>query len=278
MQDATKLIEATSELTTSSLPGTTLGIVKIPKAHIGFALHDTPGIPNLSQAYSLIENYQDLMTVFPTKRIKPYNIQLKAGTSVWLGALARLDVIKRSGVRLSICVGGNVTIHKTTVEKADRVYEFHAGTMLRPAYSTNPAKIEWEIHDIALEGNGKEIAISGLGWVGVESNGLCEILLRLPKGVGYVVRDGLTPFEIEDKGLQKHRPVPLNMTTRRNRELGKKYVERIETEKRLAIAAREKTKEKEAGSSTPIPQPTQSPHQDDKTAEAGKGKGSEASK
>jgi len=218
--------EKLPELTSSRLPGTTQGFVKISKAHIGFSLHDTPGIPNKNQLYTLLEDYQDMMSVIVTKRIKPYNIQLKAGNTVWLGALAQLDILKNNAVTLSICVGEHVTIHKTIVEKSEKIYDKFAGNLLRPSISVDKNKIEWVKHDIIITEKDKEIAIQGLGWIGIEANGLCEIMLKLPKGITYTIRDALMPYEISEKGLHKHSAITKNMNTKKNTVLREKYKER----------------------------------------------------
>ena len=215
-------------LTASSLPGTTQGFIKIKKAHVGFGLHDTPGVPNKYQLYTHLDDYQEMMSTIITKRIKPYNIQVKAGTSIWLGGLARIDVLKRTGVCLSIFVGENVTIHKTTVENADRVYQKHVGDLLRPAYSVDKDKIEWETHSIGIQGPGKDLAIQGLGWIGIGSGGVTEILLRIPKEVNFVIRDSLMPFELKDKKLNKHPIIGINVKTRRNTILRKNFKAKLE--------------------------------------------------
>eukprot|EP00826_Nyctotherus_ovalis_P053887 TRINITY_DN7033_c0_g1_i1.p1 TRINITY_DN7033_c0_g1~~TRINITY_DN7033_c0_g1_i1.p1 ORF type:complete len:208 (-),score=47.15 TRINITY_DN7033_c0_g1_i1:47-670(-) len=169
-----------------------------------------------------------MMSTIVTKRIKPYNIQVKAGTSIWLGGLARIDILKQTGVCLSIFVGENVTIHKSAVERAERVYEKHVGDLLRPAYSVDKDKIQWVTHDIAIQGPGKDLTIEGLGWIGIGSGGVTEILLRMPKEVNYMVRDSLMPFELKDKKLHKHPVIGINVKTRRNMTLRKKFKDRLE--------------------------------------------------
>ena len=54
-------------LTEAPAPGTTQEMVSVEEVKIGYKILDTPGIPNLTQVSSRIEDYQDLVTMMPTK-------------------------------------------------------------------------------------------------------------------------------------------------------------------------------------------------------------------
>jgi 30S ribosome assembly GTPase len=83
-------------LTEAALPGTTLDLVTVEQFKIGYRVIDTPGIPNLNQVSSHIKDYEDLMTVLPSKVLNSFSISVKQGYSVWLGALCRIDVLSGS--------------------------------------------------------------------------------------------------------------------------------------------------------------------------------------
>lgn len=46
-----------SILTESAIPGTTLEMVNVEDVRLGFKFLDTPGVPNLNQVSSLVEDY-----------------------------------------------------------------------------------------------------------------------------------------------------------------------------------------------------------------------------
>ena len=83
-------------LTESPAPGTTLDLVTVEQFKIGFRVIDTPGVPNLQQVTSHIQDYEDLMTVVNSKGLQAFAMNVKQGYSVWLGGLARIDVLSGS--------------------------------------------------------------------------------------------------------------------------------------------------------------------------------------
>lgn len=125
-------------LTEAAAPGTTLDMVSVDDLRLGFKFLDTPGIPNLTQVSSKIQDYHDLMTLMPNKQIQSFPMNVKQSYSIWLGALARLDFLSGEDKFFTFCVAPHVTIHRTPIQKAESVYEKNAGTLLRPAYNTEP--------------------------------------------------------------------------------------------------------------------------------------------
>jgi 30S ribosome assembly GTPase len=130
-------------LTESPAPGTTLDLVSVEELRIGYKFLDTPGIPNLTQVSSLVQDYQDLMSLMPSKQISSYPINVKSGYSLWLGALARVDFLSGEDKFFTFFVPPHVTIHRTPILKAASVYAAHAGTLLRPPYTPTP-------HDVSF--------------------------------------------------------------------------------------------------------------------------------
>lgn len=80
-------------LTESAAPGTTLEMITVEQFKIGFRVIDTPGIPNMNQVSAMVENFNDLKSVLATKRMNSCSLNIKQGYSVWLGALARIDIL-----------------------------------------------------------------------------------------------------------------------------------------------------------------------------------------
>ena len=62
------------------------------------------------------------------------SLNVKAGFSVWLGALARLDLVSGDDKHLTCIVPQDVTIHRTPILKATSVFMNQAGKLLKPSY------------------------------------------------------------------------------------------------------------------------------------------------
>ena len=109
-------------------------MVTVEQFSIGFRVIDTPGIPNMYQVTSHIKDFDDLLTVLPSKRMQSFSMSVKQGYSVWLGALCRIDVLSGSDKYFNFYMPQNVTIHRTPIARAEEVYLKRAGTLLRPTY------------------------------------------------------------------------------------------------------------------------------------------------
>ena len=109
-------------LTESAAPGTTLEMVTVEEFSLGFRVIDTPGIPNLRQCTSFIENFDDLKDAMPQKRLQSISLGVKQAQTVWLGALARIDMLSGSEKYFTFYVPQGVTVHRTMIEGAERVY------------------------------------------------------------------------------------------------------------------------------------------------------------
>lgn len=188
-------------LTVSPLPGTTMDFIQVEDLHVGFKVYDTPGIPQKHQVGSHIEDFQDLVSVIPIKKVLPKNFTLWSGTSVWIGALARLDFVSGNDLKFCFCFQHDVTLHTSGLLKAEEVYLKQAGNLLRPSYNAAPETVEFLTHEFAIECRekeliDKEIAISGLGWIGVTGTSRGTFWIHLPKHVTFNVWDALLKFEI----------------------------------------------------------------------------------
>ena len=63
-----------------------------------------------------------------------YPVNVKSGYPVWLGALARLDMVSGDDKHLTCIVPQDVTIHKTPISKASTVFIKQADRLLKPSY------------------------------------------------------------------------------------------------------------------------------------------------
>ncbi|WP_408021606.1 ribosome biogenesis GTPase YqeH [Siminovitchia acidinfaciens] len=176
-------------ITTSHVPGTTLDMIEIPLDD-GKSLVDTPGIINHHQMAHYVSK-KDLKVITPKKEIKPRVYQLNENQTLFFGGLARFDYIK-GGRRSVICyLANSIEIHRTKLEKADQLYEKHAGEMLQPPSRDELQKFpELVRHEFKLKSDKMDIVFSGLGWVTVKEQG-AHVAAYAPKGVSVLLRPSL---------------------------------------------------------------------------------------
>lgn len=176
-------------ITTSNIPGTTLDMIDVPLDDGSF-LYDTPGIINHHQIAHLLDKHE-LKVITPKKEIKPKVFQLKPEQSLFFGGLARLDFQSGSPQSFIVYTSNELVIHRTKTEKADELYDNHAGHMLSPPFAENVQefpkfrKKEWKIAP------GKtDVVFSGLGWVTVSGEGSI-VRTYVPEGVQVSVRPSI---------------------------------------------------------------------------------------
>ncbi|PHA00954.1 ribosome biogenesis GTPase YqeH [Bacillus pseudomycoides] len=189
-----RIIKAFSEetenvITTSHFPGTTLDLIDIPLDE-NSSLYDTPGIINHHQMAHYVGK-QSLKIITPTKEIKPMVFQLNEEQTLFFGGLARFDYISGGRRSFTCHLSNRLTIHRTKLEKADALYEKHAGELLNPPtpeeLENMPelVKYEFTIHEPKTD-----VVFSGLGWVTVNEAG-AKIAAHVPKGVSVSLRKSL---------------------------------------------------------------------------------------
>lgn len=184
----------------------------------------------MNQVSAHVQDYEDMMTVLPSKRIQSFSMSVKQGYSVWLGALARIDVLSGSDKYYNFYVPQNVTIHRTPFERAEAVYLDRAGTLLRPTYHESPDKVEFERHPVQLECTdfskaNFDISIEGLGWISVQGKGFVDMFINLPFGIRHHIRDSaMRPWDLKDKGgLDRYTGMTVGAKTKKNLKLASKY-------------------------------------------------------
>lgn len=175
-------------------------------------LFDTPGILKERDVLGILTE-QEVMSVVPTQALVPRTFVLKPGTSLLLGAVARIDFLEGGrSCWFSVLASSRVPVHITSVEKADRVYEKHAGHKLlgvplggSERMKRFPALVPQEFR---LEGRGyleaaADVKLSSAGWVAVTAAVGDQVLLRVlgPPAVGIGVRTpAVLPHVVTLKG------------------------------------------------------------------------------
>ncbi|WP_106768397.1 ribosome biogenesis GTPase YqeH [Paenibacillus faecalis] len=179
------------ELTTSRYPGTTLDMVNIPLDD-GRYIVDTPGIV-YPWRYSELVSSEDLGVVMPDKPIKPLVYQLNEGQTLFFGGLGRFDFIKGEHQSFTCFISGRLKIHRTKLERADSLFEEHAGELLSPPTRKQLEEMpEWTRHEIRVpKGSRWDLFISGLGWIKVNGDMGALVAVHVPKGVKVLHRPSL---------------------------------------------------------------------------------------
>jgi 30S ribosome assembly GTPase len=176
-------------ITTSHFPGTTLDMIEIPLED-GKAIVDTPGIINHHQMAHYVDK-RDLKFITPKKEIKPKVYQLNEEQTLFFGGLARFDYISGGRRSFSCYVPNEINIHRTKLEKADELYENHAGELLTPPRREQMDEFpELVRHEFTIKEAKTDIVFSGLGWVTVNDAG-AKIAAHVPKGVHVMLRRSL---------------------------------------------------------------------------------------
>lgn len=219
-------------LTTSPVPGTTLGIISGPLPSSG-RVHDTPGIVVDEAKQRLFEQLasggsKEMAAVIPgAAPIPPQTYRVYPGQSLYFGGLARLDYTHPvDEVAMLFTWIGPLQLHRTRTSRADELFERHAGGMLAPARGPLSNAVVTRTSDWATPHDGKgnpqatrrrrqtrtrralfDVALSGLGFLAVtpiEIEGMHGwdraikygvITVHSCDGVSVQIRDPLLPFD-----------------------------------------------------------------------------------
>ncbi|XP_036271269.1 nitric oxide-associated protein 1 isoform X3 [Pipistrellus kuhlii] len=174
--------------------------------------YDTPGITKENCILKLLTE-KEVNIVLPTHSIIPRTFVLKPGMVLFLGALGRIDFLQGNQSAWFTVVASNfLPVHITCLEKADAIYQKHAGdTLLKVPMGGKERMAEFPplvAEDITLkEGleNSEAVAdikFSSAGWVAVTPQFKDRLHLRAytPQGTVLTVRPPLLPHIVNIKG------------------------------------------------------------------------------
>ncbi|XP_029688051.1 nitric oxide-associated protein 1 isoform X2 [Takifugu rubripes] len=194
-----------------NMPSDELTFNELKDAHW---LFDTPGIMKTQDILSLLTE-KEVMSVVVTQAIIPRTFVLKPSTSLLVGGLARIDFLQGGkSCWFSVMASSQVPVHITSLDKADGVYQKHAGEVLLGVPMGGPERMRqfpaFVPQDLRLEGRGyleaaADITLSSAGWVAVTAAAGEQLLLRLhgPQAAAFRVRTPpLLPHLISLKGAR----------------------------------------------------------------------------
>lgn len=189
------------DVTAAAVPGTTLGMLRVPGLlPTGCQMLDTPGMSRPGSMTALLKP-ADIKLLQSRRAFKPRSYRLGAGQTVLLGGLARIDVLSQeqgATIYLTIWASDALPCHMGRTDGAEERRTKHLGTRLRPPSGTQEAAQLPNLRPqhVTVEGtdwrrSSQDIAIAGLGWVGVGLVGRAELAVWTPNGVHVSVRDAL---------------------------------------------------------------------------------------
>ncbi|KAJ3087211.1 hypothetical protein HK102_011581 [Quaeritorhiza haematococci] len=176
---------AATNITTSTLPGTTMNLLQIPLDAFGplfnsnpshstrAFLYDTPGVPDVDQLITFVPAAQ-LSKYSLTKKMTPRRLSLEPGRSFLIGRLVRIDYTWGDEPATLVFFGGSdVEVQTAPLRKPPR-----PSTSDRDQ-SGKLADIEPQLEealDMTVEAPPKakesafEISFSGIGWVSISGS------------------------------------------------------------------------------------------------------------
>ncbi|CAI9768660.1 unnamed protein product [Fraxinus pennsylvanica] len=191
-----------THLTEAPVPGTTLGIVRMEGVFPGNAkLFDTPGLLHPHQISTrLTREEQKLIHI--GKELKPRTYRIKAGHSVHIGGLMRLDIEESSvdSIYVTVWASALLPLHMGKSENACKMLEDHFGRQLQPPLGEGRVEElgKWVKKEISVSGSWwdsscVDIAASGLGWFAIGLKGEARLGVWTYDGIDVVVRNVLLP-------------------------------------------------------------------------------------
>ncbi|KAL1191559.1 GTP-binding protein BRASSINAZOLE INSENSITIVE PALE GREEN 2 [Cardamine amara subsp. amara] len=189
-----------TRLTEAPVPGTTLGILRIGGILSAKAkMYDTPGLLH-PYLMSLRLNSEERKMVEIRKELQPRSYRVKAGQSVHIGGLVRLDLVSASveTIYITIWASHSVSLHLGKTENAEEIFKGHSGLRLQPPIGENRASElgNWEEKEIQVSGSSWEvksidISVAGLGWFSLGLKGAATLALSTYQGIDVTLREPL---------------------------------------------------------------------------------------
>ncbi|KAL6976754.1 hypothetical protein U1Q18_025540 [Sarracenia purpurea var. burkii] len=195
-----------THLTEAAVPGTTLGIVRVEGVLPGQAkLFDTPGLLHPHQISTRL-NREEQKLVHISKELKPRTYRIKAGHSVHIGGLMRLDIEELSADSIYITVWASpyLPLHMGKTENVHKMLEDHFGRQLQPPVGEKRVdelglwvRKEFRVCGHSWDSSSVDIATAGLGWfaIGLKGEGLLGVWSY--EGVDVILRNSLIPHRAQ---------------------------------------------------------------------------------
>ncbi|KAF0974804.1 hypothetical protein FDP41_006278 [Naegleria fowleri] len=217
-------------ITTSALPGTTLKTISFPivtatgdRAN----LFDTPGVLNPHQKlFTDYLKYEDWKYILPPRDvINPRFVRLRPGRCFFLSGLFRLDYIEDNVKNedwnrciFSVYTSPKLSIHCTSIEKADEFYANHVGKdspnmeyqmvppidgKQSPIYGLNKP-LKFKVTGTTRRESILDICIGGIGWISVTGVGEMTFEVHTNEKVNVYLRQPcIMPYTTKERKIRK---------------------------------------------------------------------------
>ncbi|KAL0904491.1 hypothetical protein M5K25_026613 [Dendrobium thyrsiflorum] len=189
-----------TRITEASVPGTTLGILRIAGILPAKAkMYDTPGLLH-PYLMTMRLNREEQKMVEIRKELQPRTYRIKVGQTVHVGGLMRLDLIECSLETIYITVWASpyISLHMGKIDNAEELRSKHFGIRLQPPIGQDRATElgEWEAREFNVSGstwevNSVDLSVSGLGWFSLGLKCKATVVLWTFKGIEVTEREPL---------------------------------------------------------------------------------------
>lgn len=152
-------------ISSSNYPGTSLRILQIPLDTSTY-IYETPGIPVDNSIQSKLD-MAGIKAVRPVEPVKARSITMEEGDSLWIGGVARLDLLKGDKQEIKAYFAKDVTLTKVRTSRADDAFvRRKAGGSMVPVSQSINAAVDFDAFDLDVEESGdRDIGVAGLGWI-----------------------------------------------------------------------------------------------------------------
>lgn len=167
-------------ITISHFPATTIDVLKFNYSNL--SVYDTPGVINRSQVIHYIDE-NDIKFLYP-KKLKSFVYQLKEDSTIFIGGLVQIDIVKTKSLALTIFCSSLINVHRRKTEGSLEFRKNHKDDILLLNYTQeNLVTRQFELK------KNDEIVVNGLCWFKV-NNDVC-LNVTLHQDVGISVRKKL---------------------------------------------------------------------------------------
>ena len=173
---------------------------------------DTPGTVLEDQLLTHLTT-QELIKTLPRKIITPRTFSLQPLQSLFIGGLARIDVVSaRQVVYLTVFASEQLPIHVVYTKQASRFYQFYLGSDMLAVPKGNEERLahwppllprQMTVAGKSWTESGADLVLSSAGWVSVTIGRDEECILKAytPNGKGIHLRNpSFLPFAVNMRG------------------------------------------------------------------------------
>lgn len=173
-----------TNIITQNYPGTNLKVMQIPIDQSTY-FYDTPGLGNDNSILEKVEK-QVLKSIVPIKRVEKRLHTLSKDQSLFIGGLARIELVEGEKTAVGCYFSSEVDIRKIIVpEPNNQFLRTLNKNLLHPTSKNLQSLKDFDIYDVVVDEEGsRDIGINGLGWFSFIANKQ-TFRLYVPKGVSF---------------------------------------------------------------------------------------------